>query len=224
MEVLMFTDVGAKGQQVSPSQASSGPSVPTKFAYTQTFSLDVREPGADEGTDWGMYGRYALLAVLIVALMFLVLWSGRDRRPRDVEDDGVEEDPEVAERRERLERKKDKVMGEIKELDERHENGEIGEGVWKRKRRSLKNRAVEVMRELDDLGSGGGASGDGLSEELQEVRDLEREKKRVLDRIRELDARHEDGDLDDDEWKRQRNALKGEAVILMKRMKELEEG
>ncbi len=223
VDALMFDDIGGKGTQISPTQASSGPGDPTSFTYTSTFSLVVREEGAEGETDWGLYGRYALLAVLIVVLLFLVLWSGRDRRPREDGDDELDEDPETAARRARLEERKDKVLAEIKELDRRHDDGEIGEGVWKRKRRSLKNRYVEVMRELDDLGAGAPEEMSDLSEDYADIRELEREKERLLGRIRALDDRHEDGEVGDDDWKRQRKALKSEVVELMKRMEELEE-
>ncbi len=223
VDVLMFSDIGGKGIQISPTQASSGPGEPTKFTHSTTFSLIVREEGAEGETDWGLYGRYALLAILIVVLLFLVLWSGRDKRPREDGEGELVEDPETAAKRAQLQSRKDKVLAELKELDRRHDEGEIGEGVWKRKRRSLKNRYVEVMRELDDLGSPSTATNGDLSEDYADLRELEREKERLLERIRALDDRHEDGEVDEDEWKRQRKALKSEVVVLMRRMEELEE-
>jgi hypothetical protein len=229
VEVLMYDDLDGKGSQISPTMVSSGPGEPTEFAYDTTFSLVVQEPDA-EGTDWGLYGRYALLAILVGVLLLLVLWSGRDRGSRDVVDEPEDEDPEVAEQRAQLESRRATIMAEIKELDRRHEEGEIGEGVWKRKRKSLKNRAVEVMREIDDLGAAGGTSliasedsGDEVASDIRSIRELEREKDRVLDRIRELDGRHDDGELDEVEWKHQRKALKAEAVEIIREIEELEE-
>ncbi len=229
IEVLMFDDIDGKGSQISPTRSSSVPGEPTEFTYTGTFSLVVQEPDA-EGTDWGLYGRYALLAILVGVLLLLVLWSGRDKRAGEEEEGPGDEDPEVVELRAQLEGRRAAIMAEIKDLDRRHEEGEIGEGVWKRKRKSLKNRAVEIMRELDDLGTGGGAAiggpdenGDEVSSDLRSMRELDREKERLLQRIRDLDGRHDDGELEDDDWKRQRKALKAEVVEIIRDMEELEE-
>ena len=224
IEVLMFSDVQGKGSQIPPTQTSSGPGDPTKFSAEQTFSLVVQEEGV-EGTDWGLYGRYALLGILIVVLLVLVLWSGKGKGSSGPEED-VDEEPEVAQRRAELEERKAAVLAQIKELDRRHDEGELGEGVWTRKRRSLKGKAVEVMRELEELDDAREPSSEGSGPAVEYIGDraeLEAEKEEVLERIRELDARHDEGELADPVWNRKRKALKVEAVEIMKEIEELEE-
>ena len=53
--------------------------------------------------------------------------------------------------RDRLEDRKRELLEQIKELDLRHEEGTLGEASWKRKRAALKEQAVVVMKELEDL-------------------------------------------------------------------------
>lgn len=153
MEALMYMDVGGKGPKVPPNQGSSGAGVPTTFTTSDTFSLVIQEEGVDS-TDWGLIGRYALLGVLIAVLLFLVLWSGPRKRGEEEDGEGTdeeEEDPEIAQARKELEQRKAAILQQIKDLDRRHDDGELGEGVWKRRRKSLKARAVEVMRQVEDL-------------------------------------------------------------------------
>jgi hypothetical protein len=223
IEVLMFSDAQGKGSQIPPTQTSSGPGEATKFTAERTFSLVVQEEG-DEGTDWALYGRYALLGILIGVLLLLVLWTGKGKGSGEPEED-VDEEPEVAKRRAELEERKAAIVAQIKELDRRHDEGEIGKGVWNRKRRSLKGQAVAVMRELEDLGGGRAPSSEDPGPAVGYTGDraeLEAEKEDVLERIRELDRRHDEGELADPVWKRKRKALKVEAVEVIKAIEELE--
>ncbi len=242
MEVIMYSELGAKGTKVPPTAASTGSGDPTQFTTETTFSLVVQEEGTD-GTDWAQYGRYALLGVLIVVLLFLVLWSGRGKREEAPEE--VPEDPETAERRVRLEEEKEVILNQMKELDARHDQGEMGTGVYNRKRRTLKARAVEVMRQLEELDGGARSEAvedeDGAAEEEAEGEaeeedaddgdapvhtgkraELEADKAEVLERIRQLDASHEDGDVSDDVWKRKRKHLKAEAIEIIQEIEALE--
>lgn len=152
MEVLMTMDVGGKGPKVSPTQSSSEGGEPTTFTTSDTFSLVIQEEGTDS-TDWGLYGRYALLGALIAVLLFLVLWSGPRKRGREEDEDEEEEDedPEVAQARRELEDRKTAILEQIKDLDRRHDDGEMGDGVWKRRRTSLKARAVGVIKQIEEL-------------------------------------------------------------------------
>jgi hypothetical protein len=223
LDVLLYSDVEAKGEQVSPTKVSTGSGDPTAFTYELTFSLVVQEEGTD-GTDWNLYGRYALLGILIVALLFLVLWSGRGKGSGAEEDEDGDE--EMDEERAKLMERKATILAQIKELDHRHDEGEIGEGVWKRKRKSLKGQAVDVMRELEGPEGADGPSDEGPAPAVEYTGDraeLEAEKEEVLERIRELDARHDAGELADPVWKRKRKGLKVEAVEIMKEIEELEE-
>ncbi|UCC92462.1 MAG: hypothetical protein JSW25_07260 [Thermoplasmata archaeon] len=220
MEILMFNAEDGKGDQIPPTAASSGPGDPTSFTYESTFSLVVREEGS-ESTDFGQLGRYALLGVLIVVLLFLVLWSGRGKRT--TEDDVEEEDEETAELRAELEGRKAEVLAQMKALDQRHEDGEIGEGVYNRKRKALKARAVEVMRELEEL-DGAPPPPPSRPAPTGKLGELEEDKEEILERIRELDRLHEEGEVSDDTWKRKRKHLKAEAVEIMQEMAELEDG
>lgn len=219
IEVLMYNDVEGKGSLISPTQSSSGPGDPTKFTYESTLSLVVQKEGTD-GTDWAQYGRYALLGLLIAVLLFLVLWSGRGKGSTEREE--VEEDPEVAGKRAELEARKAAILAQIKELDRRHDEGELGEGVWNRKRKTLKGRAVEVMRELEELD---GAPPDvaELLEPTGERSELLVDKEEILDRIRDLDHSHDEGDISDEVWKRKRKHLKAEAVEIMQEIEALGE-
>ena len=216
IEVLMYNDVEGKGSQISPTQSSSGPGDPTKFTYESTFSLVVQEEGTD-GTDWAQYGRYALLGLLIAVLLILVLWSGRGKGSPEREDQ--EEDPEE---RAELEARKAAILAQIKELDRRHDEGELGEGVWNRKRKALKGRAVEVMRELEEQ-DGAPPDVEDLPEATGERADLQADKEEILDRIRDLDRSHDEGVISDETWKRKRKHLKAEAVEIMQEIEALDE-
>ena len=218
-EVLMYNDAEEKGTQISPTQSSSGPGYPTKFTYENTLSLVVQEEGTD-GTDWAQYGRYALLGLLIAVLLILVLWSGRGKGSTEREEE--EEDPEVAEERAELEARKAAILAQIKELDRRHDEGELGKGVWNRKRKALKGRAVEVMRELEEL-DGAPPDVEDLPEATGERAELLAEKEEILDRIRDLDHRHDEGVISDETWKRKRKHLKAEAVEIMQEIEALGE-
>jgi hypothetical protein len=222
MEILMYNGEAGQGDQIPPTKASTGSGDATAFTYESTFSLVVREEGS-ESTDWSQLGRYALLGVLIVFLLFLVLWSGRSKETRSDEED--EEDEETAELREDLEARKAEILGQLKELDQRHEDGDIGEGIYNRKRRALKAKAVEVMKELEEL--------DGAPPEPPKPperpaptgkhAELEADKEEILQKIRDLDQRHEDGQVADDTWKRKRKHLKAEAVEIIQEIEELGE-
>jgi hypothetical protein len=225
MEVFIRDQVGGEGIQIPPTETSPGAGEPTKFTTEETFSLTIREKGAD-GTDWGLYGRYALLAILIVALLFLVLWSGRSKPTVDDEDDW-EEDPETAAKRAELEDRKTAILAQIKELDQRHEDGKLGTGVYNRKRKRMKAQAVDVMRELDELDGGSGPAYDDEEPEDEDTpsgtkAELMAEKTEILERIKELDARHEDGDITDEVWKRKRKHLKAEAIEIMQEIEALD--
>ncbi|MCK5415074.1 MAG: hypothetical protein KAJ35_06820, partial [Thermoplasmata archaeon] len=219
IEVLMYNDVEGKGTQISPTQSSSGSGDPTKFTYESTLSLVVQEEGTDE-IDWAQYGRYALLGLLIAVLLILVLWSGRGKGSTEREEE--EEDPEVAEERAELEARKAAILAQIKELDRRHDEGELGKGVWNRKRKALKGRAVEVMRELEEL-DGAPPDVEDLPEATGERAELLAEKEEILDRIRDLDHRHDEGVISDETWKRKRKHLKAEAVEIMQEIEALDE-
>jgi hypothetical protein len=224
-QVLMYTDVDGKGTQVSPTQVPTGAGDPTRFTFDLTFSLVVQEEGAD-GTDWGQYGRYVILAVLIGVLLFLVLWSGKGKGPSDG-DREAKESPDKASRRAHLEEERRSLMAQIKELDRRHEAGELGTGVHNRKRKTLKTRTVEVMRQLEELEGPlaevetDGDAGDGPGY-TGERADLEDEKAEILGRIRDLDRRHDDGEVPDDVWRRKRKHLKAEAVEIMQEIEAME--
>jgi len=218
MEVLLYNDMEGKGSQISPTQSSSGPGDPTKFTYESTFSLVVQKEGTDE-VDWAQYGRYALLGLLIAVLLFLVLWSGKGKHSTEREE---EEDPEVAEERDELEARKAAILEQIKELDHRHDEGELGEGVWNRKRKTLKGRAVEVMRELEEL-DGAPPDVEDLPEAKGEGAELLADKEEILDRIRDLDRSHDEGVISDETWKRKRKHLKAEAVEIMQEIEATDE-
>lgn len=231
MEVIMYSELGAKGAKVPPTHASTGGGDPTQFSIETTFSLVLQEEGSD-GTDWAQYGRYALLGVLIVVLLFLVLWSGRGKREEAPEE--APEDPVTAERRAQLEEEKEAILNQIKQLDARHDQGAIGTGVYNRKRRTLKARAVEVMRHLEELDGGvrpidvddmeGADDGDEDAPVHTGKRaELEADKAEVLERIRELDSRHDEGEVSDDVWKRKRKHLKAEAIEIIQEIEALEE-
>jgi len=222
MEALMFVDPGGKGSQIPPTESSPGPGDPTMFAVETSFSLVVREEGTDS-TDWSQYGRYALLGILIAVLLFLVLWSGKGKRSREGEDEGPDEGDETATRRAELEGLKDAIMAQIKELDQRHEEGELGTGVWTRKRKSLKGRVVDVMRQLDELDGTPSREADDGPEPTGETTGLEAEKTEILEKIKDLDRRHTEGEVSDDVWKRKRKHLKAEAVEIMQEIEAIEE-
>jgi hypothetical protein len=226
MEVMMYVDPGGAGAQIPPTTASTGAGEPTKFTTSETFSLVIREKGADE-TDWGLYGRYALLGLLIAVLLFLVLWSGKAKGSQEEEEEW-EEDPETAKERADLEEKKVAILAQIKELDRRHDDGELGTGVHKRKRKALKARAVEVIRQLHELD--GGLEPDDEEEDEGPVHhgtgakaELMEEKAEILESIKELDRRHDDGEVSDAIWERKRKHLKAEAVEIMQEIDDLDE-
>ena len=71
----------------------------------------------------------------------------------------------------------------------------------------------------------GGEDTDDEGEEREPTeRDLLEERKReLMEQIRELDVRHEEGTLGEASWKRKRAALKDQTVAVMKEMEELED-
>jgi hypothetical protein len=155
-ETFAYDNVEGEGNPIAPVSESTGPGVPTVFHSDTIFSIVIQEEGTDE-TDWDLYGRYALLFLLIAALMILVLWSGPRRKGTGDEDEDYEEDEEdeeVQDKLSELEAEKSSILAAIKELDQRHEDGELGEGVWKRKRKALKKRAVDVMKQIEALEEG----------------------------------------------------------------------
>jgi hypothetical protein len=60
---------------------------------------------------------------------------------------------ELADPRQHLETRKNKVLKSIRELDKEHKDGSIPDDEWEERRSELKTEAVEVIKELDDLGS-----------------------------------------------------------------------
>jgi len=152
-----------------------------------------------------------------------VLWSGKGKRSREGEDEGPDEGDETATRRAELEGLKDAIMVQIKELDQRHEEGELGTGVWTRKRKSLKGRVVDVMRQLDELDGTPSREADDGPEPTGETTGLEAEKTEILEKIKDLDRRHTEGEVSDDVWKRKRKHLKAEAVEIMQEIEAIEE-
>jgi hypothetical protein len=236
MEALVFSDVGGAGSQIAPDSTSTGSNVPTRYTTEGTFSLVIREVGTEE-TDWGLYGRYTLLALLIVVLLVLVLWSGPRKKGAKEDQEEYEEDEETAQLRAELEAEKQALMERIKELDRRHDEGKMGTGVWNRKRRSIKAKAVEVVKQLDELDEERESrieeeetldeddeEEEEEDEETAELREeLEAEKQDLLERIKALDHRHDEGEIGTSTWTRKRRSLKAEAVEVIKELKELDE-
>jgi uncharacterized membrane protein len=221
LDVKVFSSAGSTKAPMSPTETSSGPGLPTKYSTSGTFSIEVRPEGEGE-TDAASIGRYVLLFGVIAILLVAILWTGPGRRSK--------KDDERSE----LIAIKEEILEDIKDLDEQHDNGEISDKEWDRRRKELKEEAVEVMRSIDGQDAKGMAApdtedrvqtgqDDGLDvEDRAEQAELLETKAEVLAEIKDLDKRHDRGDLTDDEWEQERAELKAEAVETMRMLAELE--
>ena len=88
------------------------------------------------------------LLVIFVVLVVVVLVVAAPLRRRGAEE--AEEDAAVAE----LEAARDAKYREIRDADLDHRTGKLSEPDWRALDRGLRAEAVEILRRLDDLGSG----------------------------------------------------------------------
>jgi hypothetical protein len=172
--VRLFSVVGTAELPVAPASShldeASGTLV-VKFLTTSSFRLAVQPPaGKDQGTDWGMVARWAVLVVAIGIIVSVILYPGRkgggeaapgeeDEEPEEPAGSGPEDDAdEVPEEPAadddelaRLEAERDAKVREMREQYVRAERGEISkddmEKLGDRARADVK-RLNQRMKEL----------------------------------------------------------------------------
>jgi hypothetical protein len=211
IEVKAMRTVGDTRTSLSPTSESTGPGIPTRFATTSSFTLDLSPPSEDEGTDWEKLGRYAILFVIIGVLLYVILWTSPKRGPEDDAEDIKDAEAETEDELAELEAGRKEVLKEIKEMDRRHKLGEVPKAKWKRGRAELKAELVAIMEDIEDL----------RSEEASDARArLEERKGRILQELQDLDADHDAGDIPEDEWKERRAELKADAVTVMRELED----
>ena len=87
---------------------------------------------------------FGLALILLLALVALVVW-GPLRRPGELE-------RRDAARRAELEAAKEAKYREIRDAELDHRMGKLSEADWRRTDRELRAEAIEILRELDQLG------------------------------------------------------------------------
>ena len=93
------------------------------------------------------------LVVIVIVLAVVVLVVSAPLRRR-----GSEEVEESADRAE-LEAARDAKYREIRDADLDHRTGKLSDADWRAQDRALRAEAVDILRRLDELGSGPDASG-----------------------------------------------------------------
>ena len=88
-----------------------------------------------------------LLLVLVVLALIVLVVSAPLRRP------GAADAEESAERAE-LEAARDAKYREIRDADLDHRTGKLSDADWRAQDRALRAEAVDILRRLDELGSG----------------------------------------------------------------------
>lgn len=92
-----------------------------------------------------------LAAVLVIVALGVVVWFvGAPLRGGAAEVDAREQELET--RRDALEAAKEAKYREIRETELDHRTGKLGEDDWRALDRQLRAEAVDILRQLDELG------------------------------------------------------------------------
>jgi hypothetical protein len=145
LDVRLFSVIGTAETPVAPASShideASGIQI-VRFFTTTSFRFAVQPPfGEDQGTDWGMVARWAVLVIAIGIIVSIILYPGRKAKegaepieegdsPAGSETDDDEDDdenPEGAAPDDELARLEAERDAKVREMREQYAKGERGE-------------------------------------------------------------------------------------------------